>query len=128
MLPYLITLPVMSVAARLIRKARQDAGFTLAELARRAGTSTPTISRYENGLVDPRSETLVRLLRACGCELNMSAVGLPVSMSDIGRRFDHQPGPTPDDVTRTTDGRELRTADDVIAFVAELRAEGLLVG
>jgi len=36
--------------------------------------------------------------------------------------------PTADDVTRTSDGRELRTAAEFEAFVAELRGEGLLAG
>src|SRR5439155_947182 len=32
-----------------IRQLRQDRGWTLAELARRAGTSAPALHRYENG-------------------------------------------------------------------------------
>lgn len=116
----------MTAAANLIRNARRAAGITLAELARRAGTSAPTVSRYENGLVYPRTETLVRLLQACGTELRAMPVGLPRSMSDVAERFERQPGPTTDDVSRTPDGRELRSVEDVAAFVAELRSEGLL--
>ncbi|MDW3212723.1 MAG: helix-turn-helix transcriptional regulator [Ilumatobacteraceae bacterium] len=116
----------MGVAAELIREARQAAGLTMAELAERAGSSKPTISRYENGLVDPGVETLNRLLHACGRELRAQPVGLPASREAIGHRFEAQEGPTADDVTRTNDGRELRTAADLEAFAAELRDEGLL--
>lgn len=116
----------MGVAAELIREARQAAGLTMAELAVRAGSSKPTISRYENGLVDPGVETLNRLLHACGQELRAHTVGLPASREEVGHRFEAQDGPTADDVTRTNDGRELRTAADIEAFAAELRDEGLL--
>ncbi len=116
----------MGVAAELIREARQAAGLTMAELAERAGSSKPTISRYENGLVDPGVETLNRLLHACGQELRAHPVGLPASREEIGHRFEAREGPTADDVTRTNDGRELRSAADIEAFAAELRDEGLL--
>ena len=111
----------MGVAAELIREARQAAGLTMTELARRAGSSKPTISRYENGLVDPGAETLNRLLHACGQELRAHTIGLPASREEVGRRFEAQDGPTADDVTRTNDGRRLRTAADIEAFAAELR-------
>lgn len=98
----------------------------MAELAERAGTSKPTVSRYENGLVDPRAETLERLLHACGRELRVKAAGLPTSPREVSERFAGRAEPTTDDVTRTKDGRELRTAADLEAFAAELRGEGLL--
>lgn len=116
----------MGVAAELIRAARQAAGLTMAELARRAGSSKPTVSRYENGLVDPGAETLNRLLRACGWELRAGSVGLPASLTEVGERFEGRSDPGVDDVTRTIDGRELRTAANLEAFAAELRGEGLL--
>jgi len=98
----------------------------MAELADRAGTSKPTISRYENGIVDPRTATLTRLLRACGHELRSSATGLPVSVDELRERFKDIDGPTADDVTHTSDGREIRTAEDFTAFAEELRGLGLL--
>lgn len=116
----------MGVAAELIREARLAAGLTMAELAERAGTSKPTISRYENGLVDPRTGTLERLLHACGRELGTQTAGLPTSSREVSARFAGRAEPTADDVTRTKDGRELRTAADLEAFAAELRSEGLL--
>lgn len=116
----------MGIAAELIREARRTAGLTMAELAQRAGSSKPTVSRYENGLVDPGAETLNRLLHACGQELRAHSVGLPSSLEEVGERFVGQEGPKADDLTRTSDGRELRTAADLEAFAAELRSEGLL--
>lgn len=98
----------------------------MAELAGRAGTSKPTVSRYENGLVDPRAETLERLLHACGRQLRAQAIGLPPSSQQVTERFVGREGPTADDVTRTSDGREIRTVADLEAFAAELRSEGLL--
>jgi hypothetical protein len=51
---------------------------------------------------------------------------LPSSLAEIGHRFEGRDGPTVDDVSRTDDGRELRTAAELEAFAAELRNEGLL--
>ena len=100
----------------------------MAELADRAGSSKPTVSRYENGLVDPGVETLNRLLQACGRELRAVPVGLPTTIGDIRSRFQNQADPSPDDVSRTRDGRELRTAAQLADFIAELRSDGLLAG
>lgn len=59
--------------SQLIRGARRASGLTQVALARRAGTSQPTLAAYENGRVEPRLETLERLIAACGCELDISA-------------------------------------------------------
>jgi hypothetical protein len=59
----------MSLAARLIREARAAAGITQAELARRAGTSQPTIAAYEAGEKVPNASTLERVLGATGTRL-----------------------------------------------------------
>lgn len=58
----------------LLRAARQRAGFSQSELARRAGTSQPTLARYESGALVPRLETLSRLITAAEHTLTMSAV------------------------------------------------------
>jgi len=63
--------------AAVIARARKRAGLTQAELARRAGTSQPVISAYEHGRRDPGVETLRRLVRAAGAELELR-VGAPV--------------------------------------------------
>ena len=54
--------------ATLIRSARQRAGLTQTRLATQANTSAPTISAYEHGTKQPRSDVLLRLLRAAGFE------------------------------------------------------------
>lgn len=58
--------------ARLIRNARAAAGLTQRQLARAAGTSQPTVARYEKGDVAPSLATLERLLRAAGLRLVLS--------------------------------------------------------
>jgi transcriptional regulator with XRE-family HTH domain len=55
----------------LIRRARQLAGLTQAQLAERAGTSQPAIARYEKGRVLPDLGTLHRIVEACGFELRL---------------------------------------------------------
>ncbi|HLA93252.1 MAG TPA: helix-turn-helix domain-containing protein [Actinomycetota bacterium] len=62
----------MTLAARLIREARSAAGLTQAELARRAGTSQPTIAAYEAGDKVPNVSTLERVLGATGTTLTAS--------------------------------------------------------
>ena len=57
--------------ASLLRRARTSAGLSLRELARRAGTSAPTLSAYESGAKSPRAEVLARVLRAAGFELTI---------------------------------------------------------
>jgi len=49
--------------------ARRRAGLSQRELARRSGMPQPAVSRIERGVVSPTYDTLDRLLRACGMEL-----------------------------------------------------------
>lgn len=57
------------MSANLIATAREQAGLSRAELARRAGTSRPTLSAYEHGRVSPNLQTLERILAATGNHL-----------------------------------------------------------
>lgn len=50
-------------------RARRRAGLSQLEVARRAGTSRPTLSAYEHGRKAPTADTLERLLAAAGEEL-----------------------------------------------------------
>lgn len=59
----------MKLSARLIKDARAAAGLTQAELARRAGTSQPTVAAYESGEKIPTVSTLERQLAAAGMSL-----------------------------------------------------------
>ena len=53
----------------MLSMARRRAGFTQRELSRRTGVPQPSISRIERGLVSPSVDTLDKLVRACGMEL-----------------------------------------------------------
>lgn len=52
-------------APALIRSRRLAAGLSQRALAVRARTSSATLHRYESGEIDPTTETLNRILRAC---------------------------------------------------------------
>ena len=56
----------MSVAASVIKDARQRSGLSQRELARRAGTSQAAISRIERGLEQPTLERLEQILAGLG--------------------------------------------------------------
>jgi len=53
----------------LLERVRGSAGLTQEELARRAGTSRPTVSAYEHGRKSPTVATFARLLSEAGWEL-----------------------------------------------------------
>ncbi len=55
-----------------IRTLRKERGWSLAELARRAGTSAPTLHRYESGWEKFELATLRRLAAALGVQLHVS--------------------------------------------------------
>ncbi len=57
-------------AAATLRDARRRAGLSLRGLARRADTSHATLRAYETGAKVPRVDTLDRLVRAAGFELD----------------------------------------------------------
>lgn len=59
-----------------LRAARRRHGLDQAELARRAGTEQPAISRIERDLVSPGLGTLNRLLEAMGETLMLSSLPL----------------------------------------------------
>lgn len=67
-------------AATLIRAVRRRQGLTQADLARRAGTSQPVISAYENGRRDPTVQMLRKLVEAGGERLRVDAA---VFASDV---------------------------------------------
>jgi len=59
------------IAPRLLVEARERAGLSQAELARRAGVSRSVLSVYESGRRRPSSEALVRILAAAGFQLGL---------------------------------------------------------
>jgi transcriptional regulator with XRE-family HTH domain len=60
-----------SLAAGLIRLARDKAGLTQSELANRAGISQQAVSAYETGRKEPTVATLQRLIGAAGLEMRI---------------------------------------------------------
>ena len=60
-----------TVAAGLIRLARDKSGLTQTELAERAGVSQQAISAYETGRKEPTLPFLQRLLAAAGFEMRV---------------------------------------------------------
>lgn len=53
----------------LVREARKRAGFTQAELGRRAGVPQSTVARVESGARTPSTDLVERLVRAAGFEI-----------------------------------------------------------
>ena len=88
----------MTDAAELLERVRVSSGLTQEELARRAGTSRPTLSAYEHGRKSPTVATFARLLSRAGWELaaqphvsftqQMSALGKPTWIPDRLPRLD----------------------------------------
>jgi transcriptional regulator with XRE-family HTH domain len=64
-----------------IRALRHESGVTLAQLSRRCGVTAPQLSLIENGRVDARLSTLVRILDALGADLSDVVVAPPASIS-----------------------------------------------
>jgi transcriptional regulator with XRE-family HTH domain len=64
-------------AARWIRSARERAGLSKRELARRARTSPAAVIAYESGARDPTVGTLRRLLAATGTDLEVAPTRRP---------------------------------------------------
>lgn len=57
-----------------IRGLREERGWTLAALARRVGTSAPSLHRYENGWDRFRVDTLRKVAAALGARLDVRLV------------------------------------------------------
>jgi transcriptional regulator with XRE-family HTH domain len=58
-------------ARSIVLEARLGAGLTQRELARRSAVPQAAVSRIERGLVSPRTDTLDRLLRSCGKDVDL---------------------------------------------------------
>ncbi|MCL1588395.1 MAG: helix-turn-helix transcriptional regulator [Actinomycetia bacterium] len=74
----------------LLRVRREELRLTLAEVSQRSGVTIAQLSRIENGLVDARLSTLVRILDATGAGLDDIVVEplREISLSDALRRRD----------------------------------------
>jgi transcriptional regulator with XRE-family HTH domain len=76
------------MTATLLARARDESGLTQSEVARRAGTSRPTLSAYEHGRTSPTLDTAQRVLAATGHELEaVPVVTFAERVSRRGRVF-----------------------------------------
>jgi len=99
----------------LLRGARQAAGLSQAELARRAGTSQPAIARYESGATSPSVRTLERLLYAAGRRLRLTAepVAVPVNPATERMRRLHNARASIEEAARRVGARNVRVFGSV---------------
>jgi transcriptional regulator with XRE-family HTH domain len=58
----------------LVREARKRASLSQRELAERAGTTQSAIARIETGRSTPSFDTVLRLVRLCGFDLDIMLV------------------------------------------------------
>lgn len=100
-------------AAELLRKARDEAGVSQRELARRAETSQSVVARIEGGLTSPSWETLSRLLSAAGFELRLNLEPRPIPDSHM---LDDVPR-----ILRMTPEQRLAAVRNVSRFIAAAR-------
>lgn len=89
------------MGGRLIREARLRAGITQQELAERAGTTQSAIARWESGRTRPGVETVARLVRACGLELELRIAPADPDASLIERNLALSPEQRLDQLVRT---------------------------
>lgn len=80
----------------LLEHARTEAGLTKEALARRAGTSRPTLSAYEHGHKSPRLDTATRILDKAGFTLTVEP---RINFRDIVTRH-HRLASVPDHLAR----------------------------
>ena len=64
--------------AGVLRAAREASGLSQRQLAVRAGTTQAVVARIESGKVAPNWETLTRLLRETGHEVDLRVYETPV--------------------------------------------------
>jgi predicted transcriptional regulator len=70
-------------AQRLLRHARRSGGLTQRQLAARAAIPQSTVARIEAGHLQPRWETMTKLLKATGHTLEVSRAGEGIDRSQI---------------------------------------------
>ena len=76
------------VAANLLRNARERAGMTQRQLAKKARTAQSVVARIELGETSPSWSTLARLLKAAGFNLSVGLrrIGVdPQLLDDVPR-------------------------------------------
>lgn len=92
----------MTLPAVLVAEARSQAGLSRRALAERAGVTTSTISRIEDGRMDPTYTMLARVLGAAGRELRTTSrrLGRSPSLAGLADAWQSTPRGTTFDWTR----------------------------
>jgi DNA-binding XRE family transcriptional regulator/predicted RNase H-like HicB family nuclease len=67
-----VEVPPLLAVRLTLRMAREDAGLSQAQLARRAGVSQPAIAQLEHPDSNPTIQTLEKVARALGATLRVS--------------------------------------------------------
>src|SRR5687768_6538855 len=79
-------------AGRIVRQARRRAGLSQRALADASGVLQPQIARIESGAINPRMDTLERLLSVTGATLELAPrIGAGVDRSLIRAALDKSP-------------------------------------
>lgn len=94
--------------AQVIREAREKSGLSKRELARRAGTSPAAIVKYELRQSSPTIDTLNRILRVAGWEVE---VHLTPVLPELVQR-----GEMMADLLSIVDMVDIRPADPYLKF------------
>lgn len=100
-----------SPAAEIVRAARQSAGLTQNELAKRVGTTQSAVSRWEAGRDEPRLTTLAAIIRACGQRMSLVTEADDVDRAQIRQQLAMTPQQRLDSVINLS--RTLATAKRV---------------
>lgn len=74
-----------ATAGDLLREARQRAGWSQVEFARRAGVARSVVCVYESGRRQPSAAALARLLGAAGFRLRLEPAPRAVDFHRAGR-------------------------------------------
>jgi transcriptional regulator with XRE-family HTH domain len=77
--------------AALIRDARYEAAISQRELARRAGITSPTLSRFETGQRQPPIRTLTKVLAAAGKQVRAELEPLDEDIRRAIAELENQP-------------------------------------
>ena len=91
--------------ADILVAARRSAGLSQDELAKRAGTSRPTLSSYEHGHRSPTLQTTARILAAAGFTLK----AVPITTFTEQRDERGRPILVPSELPRLEPARALAT-------------------
>ena len=103
-------------AARMLNTARRRAGMTQRALARATGIPQASIARIERGLTVPRVDTLQRLLRATGQDIELEQrLGQGIDQSGIHELLALSP--------EERIHRGMRAARSLASFLAQVRGE-----